>query len=55
VPAANNKEWRRNMLRFGELDTLAKRIGRLERLVVADGRRAADSAPSSLDTSRKQN
>jgi UDP-3-O-[3-hydroxymyristoyl] glucosamine N-acyltransferase len=55
VPAANNKEWRRNMLRFGELDTLAKRIGRLERLVADVARGATDIGATVLDASRKQN
>jgi UDP-3-O-[3-hydroxymyristoyl] glucosamine N-acyltransferase len=31
IPAVANREWRRNALRFGELDALAKRLARLER------------------------
>ena len=34
VPATANKAWRRNMLRFNELDALAKRLAMLERRAI---------------------
>jgi UDP-3-O-[3-hydroxymyristoyl] glucosamine N-acyltransferase len=34
VPATANKAWRRNMLRFNELDALAKRLATLERRAI---------------------